>query len=175
MPKGMIWSSLNPRISTQLTFTGHRPARRDARMPASTLSYPSGTRVMRAKRSGSTASMLTVTRRKPASLSGLRHVGQKVAVGGERDVEFVSIGGAQLGQLADEVDHALAQQRLSAGDADFLDSESDQHPRHAQIVGKRQIAVERALVPGAAVNTLVVAAVGDRDPKISDGAAEFVG
>ena len=81
-----------------------------------------------------------------------------------------------LRQLADEVDHALAQQRLSAGDADFLDSKFDaEHARHAQIVGKRQIAVERALVPGAAVDTLVVAAVGDRDPQIGDGAAEFVG
>ena len=98
-----------------------------------------------------------------------------MAVGGQRDVELFAIGGAQLGQLADEIDHALAQQRLAAGDADLLDSKPDQHARHAQIVGKRQVAVERALVPGAAVNTLVVAAIGDRDPQIGDGAAEFVG
>ena len=82
---------------------------------------------------------------------------------------------AQLGQLADEFDYALAQQRLAAGDADLLDSESGKHARHAQVVGKRQIAVERAFVPRAAVDTLVVAAIGDGDPQIGDGAAEFVG
>ena len=144
-------------------------------MPASTLSYPSGTRVMRAKRSGSTASMLTVTRRRPASLSGC-------AMSASRWPLVVSAMSSSspsvvrsLASSRTKFDHALAQQRLAAGDADLLDSESDQHSRHAQIVGERQIAVERALVPGAAVNTLVVAAIGDRDPQIGDGAAEFVG
>ena len=85
------------------------------------------------------------------------------------------LGGAQFGQLADEIHHSLAQKRLAAGNTDFLDSEPDQHTCHAQIVSKRQIAIERALVPGAAVNTLVVAAIGDRDSQIGDGAAEFVG
>ena len=144
-------------------------------MPASTLSYPSGTRVMRAKRSGSTASMLTVTRRRPASLSGCAMSASRWPLVVSAMSSRSPVGGAQLGQLADEIDHALAQQRLAAGDADFLDSKSDQHARHAQIVGEWQIAIERALVPGAAVNTLVVAAVGDRDPQIGDGAAEFVG
>ena len=61
------------------------------------------------------------------------------------------------------------------GDANLLDPQSSQHPRHAQVVGKWQIAVERALIAGAAIHALVVAAVGDRDPQIGDGAAEFVG
>ena len=85
MPKGMIWSSLKPRMRTQLTFTGHSPARRAARIPASTWSYPLGTRVMRAKRSGSTASMLDRDASQASILQRLRHLGEKMAVGGQRD------------------------------------------------------------------------------------------
>ena len=175
MPKGMIWSSLKPRISTQFTFTGHRPSAAGCTDAGQHVVVSVG----HAGDAGEAVGIDGVHADGDAAQAGilerLRHIGQQMAVGGERDVEFVAIGGAQLGQLADEIDHALAQQRLAAGDADFLDSKSDQHARHAQIVGKRQIAVERALVPGAAVNTLVVAAVGDRDPQIGDGAAEFVG
>ena len=64
-------SSLKPRSSTQLTLTGSEAGTfLAARTPASTRSKLRGTRVMRAKVSGSTASMLTVTRLRPASFSG---------------------------------------------------------------------------------------------------------
>jgi hypothetical protein len=46
--------------------------------------------------------------------------------------------------------------------------------RHAQVVGKRQIAVERPFISCATVDTLVVAAIRNRDPEIGDGTSEFV-
>jgi hypothetical protein len=98
-----------------------------------------------------------------------------MAIGGYCDVEVLSIRGPKLGQLADKIHHAPAQKRLAAGDSDFLDPEPDQHACHTEIVCEWQIAIERAFVPGAAIHTLVVAAIGDRDSQIGDGAAEFVG
>ena len=111
----------------------------------------------------------------------LRQFGEQVAVGGERDVEWarrrLPCGvERKLGlSSAHELDYALAQQRLAAGEANFRDPHADQHPRHAQIIGERQVAVERAFVAGAAIDTLVIAAIGDGDPQVGDGAAEFVG
>src|SRR5579863_2943109 len=48
----------------------------------------------------------------------LGEIGEQVAVGGERDVERfggASVRLAELGKVADELDHAFAQQRLAAG------------------------------------------------------------
>src|SRR5262249_28452594 len=105
----------------------------------------------------------------------LRHFGQQVPVRGQCDVELFTTRSAQPGQFADKFDNTLPQQRFTAGDANFLDPEADQHAGHPQVVGKWKIAVERTFVPGAAVNTLVVAAIGNGNPQIGDRAAEFVG
>jgi len=101
-----------------------------------------------------------------------------MAVGGERDVERLTIGifcHAQSRQFLHKIDHAFSKQRLTAGEANLRDPHADQHPRHAQIVGKRQVAIKRAFVAGAAVNALVIAAIGNRDSQIGDAAAELVG
>ena len=119
--------------------------------------------------------MLTVTRLSPASFSGCASIGEQVAVGGERDVEWLAVGGAKLREFADKIDHAFAQQRLAAGEAHFLDTEAGEYARHAQVVGERQVGILRAIIAGTAVDALVVAVVGDGDPEIGDGAAEFVG
>ena len=58
--------------------------------------------------------------------------------------------------------------------ADFLDPEGRKDSGHAQVIFEGQIAIKRALIPGAAINTPVVAAIRDRDPQVGDGAAEFV-
>ena len=114
-------------------------------------------------------------------LQRLREIGEQVAVRGEGDVERVfvsdsdSVGRAELGQLADELDDAFAQEWLAAGESNLGDAHPDQHARHAQVICERQVAVERAFVAGAAIDTLVVAAVGDGDPQVGDGTAEFVG
>jgi hypothetical protein len=135
----------------------------------------------------------------------LREIGEQVAVGGERDVEGIGVCvegrtpssaparhlepatpdgrasgasinlGSQLRELAHELDYAFAQERLAAGEADFRDPHADQHARHAEVIVEGKIAVERAFVAGAAVDTLVVAAVGDGDPQVGDAASEFVG
>ena len=41
--------------------------------------------------------------------------------------------GAQAGEFLDQVDEAAAQQRLAAGEADFLDAQSDEEPDQAEI------------------------------------------
>jgi len=80
-----------------------------------------------------------------------------------------------LRQLSHKPDYSVAQQRLSAGDSNFLDPHPSEDARHAQVVREWQIAVESAFIAGAAIDTLVVATIGDRNPQIGDGAAEFVG
>ena len=105
----------------------------------------------------------------------LRDLGQQMAVGSQRNFRLLSLGGAQLSEVANKLHDALAQQRLAAGQANLGDAEANQDARHAQIIGEGQVGVERALVTGAAVDALVVAAVGDGDPQVGDGAAEFVG
>src|SRR5581483_4345242 len=105
----------------------------------------------------------------------LCHFGKKVPVRREGDVERLTLGSMQLRDIAHEVHDAIAQQRLASGDADLIDPKRDQHTRHAQVVGKRQVGIHRPVVASAAINTLIVAVIGDRDPQIANGAPEFVG
>src|SRR6185437_15458289 len=69
---------------------------------------------------------------------------------------------------------ATAKQWFATGNADLSDAERRQHPRHTQIVRERKIAVERALITRPAIDTFVIAAVGNGNPQIGNGAAEFV-
>ena len=98
-----------------------------------------------------------------------------MTVGRHRKIELFAIDRTQLGQFPNEINHAAAQEWLTPGKADFLDPERRQYSRHAQIVGKRQVAVQRAFVARTTVDTLVVTAIRNRDPQVGDGAAEFVG
>src|SRR5438270_5610559 len=92
----------------------------------------------------------------------------------DSEIELMTVEGPQVRQLADKIHHAVSQQRLSAGNADFLNPLGDEEPHHSEIVCHRQVSVDRALIPGTAIDTLVVAAIGDRDPQIGDGAAVLV-
>jgi uncharacterized protein YdbL (DUF1318 family) len=95
-----------------------------------------------------------------------------MAVGGERDVEWGRReGGAELRGLADEVKEAVAQQGLATGKADLLNTKRDEDAQQAGVVGERELGVLCAVRAGAAVDTAVVAAVGDREPEVGDGAA----
>ena len=67
------------------------------------------------------------------------------------------------------------QQGLAAGQPDLGDAQADKDARQAQIVGDRHLGKLWPIVAGAAVDALVVAAVGDRDAQIADAASEFVG
>ena len=91
-------------------------------------------------------------------------------VGGNCDIEFR----VDSAKFSHELDHAFAKQRLAARDPDLRDPERNQHTRHPQIIFEWQIAVERALIAGAAIDTLVIATIGDGDPQVSNSAAEFV-
>src|SRR5581483_11574220 len=77
-------------------------------------------------------------------------------------------------QLAHKFHNAVAKQRLAAGQANLCNAHADEHPRHPQVIRKGQIAIERTLVPCPAVDTLIVAAIGDGNPQVGDGASEFV-
>jgi hypothetical protein len=80
----------------------------------------------------------------------------------------------ELAQLTDKANNAIAQQGLAAGEPDLGDTHAHQHAGHSQIIRKRQITVERTFISSAAIYTLVVAAVGDGNPQVSNRAAEFV-
>ena len=80
----------------------------------------------------------------------------------------------KLREFAHEIDDAIAQKGLASGKPNFFHTHSHKHARHPQVIGEWEIAVERALIAGAAVNTLVVTAVGNGDPQVRDGPSEFV-
>src|SRR5260370_23454965 len=82
---------------------------------------------------------------------------------------------SQLSQLANKLHYTFAQQRLATRQTDLGDPHPHEHAHHAQIIRERQVCVERAFISRAAVNTLIVAAIGDGDPQIGYGATEFVG
>ena len=119
--------------------------------------------------------MLTVTRLSPASFSGFAMSESKwpfVVIAISRDSDPC---GRSFRQLAHKLDNTLPQKRLSARNANFRDPEGHQHARHPQIIRKWQLAVNRAFISSAAINTLVITAISNRDPQIGYGAAEFVG
>jgi hypothetical protein len=91
----------------------------------------------------------------------LRHFGEEMSVGGNSEVERLAIERTQLRELADEVDDASAEKRFAPSEPDLCDAERGKHTRHAEVVREWKFRVERAFVPGAAVDTLVIATVRD--------------
>src|SRR5581483_8434608 len=101
--------------------------------------------------------------------------GKQVTVRSESKLNRIAFSVTQLRQIANEFDKTIAQQRLAPGQSNLPDTQSGEDPRHSQIVRERQVAIEGAFVPGAAVDALVVATICDRNPQIRDLAAEFIG
>ncbi len=130
---------------------------------------------MRSKVGASTASMLTVTRCRPAAFSGVGERVEQMAVGGEGEVERLAGEGAQAGQLLDQFDEAAAQQGFAAGEADLGDAEGDEEADEAEVVFDGEFGILRAHFAGAAVDALVVAAVGNGDAEIVNDAAVAIG
>src|SRR5215510_423014 len=110
----------------------------------------------------------------PGGLQGRCQIGEQVAVGGDGQIELCAVCGTKLCQFAYEIHQAVAQQRLAAGKPYFLNAKMDENLYQPQVIGKRQVRVERAFVSRAAVDTLVIAAVGDADAEVSDKASVFV-
>lgn len=97
-----------------------------------------------------------------------------MTVRSEGQIERLALDRLELRQFADEIDQAMAQQRLTARKAHLLNAQPDKNSNHAQVIGKGQIRIKRAFIPGPAVDALVIAAVGDTDPEIGDKPPVFV-
>ena len=83
--------------------------------------------------------------------------------------------GAQLRELLDQLDQAAAQQGLAAGQAHLFDAEADEEPDEAEVFVDAEFGILRAEFAGAAVDALVVAAVGDGDAQVVDDAPVAIG
>ncbi len=79
-----------------------------------------------------------------------------------------------LRELLDHLDEAAAKEGFAAGEANLFDAEIDKGADHAEVVVDAQLGEVGALVAGAAVDAAVVAAIGDGDAEVGDGAAELV-
>ena len=130
---------------------------------------------MRSKVAASTASMLTVTRLRPAALSGSASESSKWPF----VVSARSSGSSQSvrrrRELSDQIEQAVAKKRLAAGETNFCDAEIDEEADEAQILVDGQLGILRADFAGAAVDAFVIATVGDGDAQIVDGSAVAVG
>jgi hypothetical protein len=98
-----------------------------------------------------------------------------MSIGGNGDVERIAISGAELAEFANEVHHPLTQQWLPSGDSHFLNSQAYQNANHSQVICHGQICIQGAFISGAAIHTLIVAAICDGNAQVSNRAAEFVG
>ena len=104
----------------------------------------------------------------------LRHFGQQMSVGGDGDVERLAFGCAELREVMHEVDDASAKERFAARQADLRDAKRGEHTRHTKVVREWQFGIDRALIAGAAVDALIVAAVRDGDPEVVNTASVAV-
>jgi len=95
-------------------------------------------------------------------------------VGCDGDIEWISGWSAPGGELADHFQQVFAQERLSAGEAHFFDTQVNEIADQAEVFGGRELGVLRTYLAGAAVDALVVAAVGDGDAQVCDEAAVAV-
>src|SRR5208283_2042556 len=98
-----------------------------------------------------------------------------MAIRGQRNLRLRAVHRAQLGKVANKVDDSATQQRLTARQPNFRNPKRNQDARHAQVIGKRKFGIGYAVRPRSAIDAPVVAAIGDRDPQIVNGAPEFVG
>ncbi len=91
---------------------------------------------------------------------------EQVAVGGESEIERVAGLGAQAGEFLNHLDEASAQQRLAAGEADLGDAEGDKKPDEPQILIDGELGILGPDFSCPAIDTLIVAAVGDGDAQV---------
>ena len=136
---------------------------------------------MRLKVASSSESSETVTRFRPASLSDCALLASSEPLVVSVRSSARPLGVRQCGEHADQAFEVLAQQRFAAGQADFFDAVGDEDGGDAgdfferQQGGMRQVGV--VLVEHFlrhAVHAAEIAAVGDRDAQVVQGAREGV-
>ncbi len=178
---GRIDASFMPRRTTVLILIGARPAARAAAIPSSTRETGKSTPFIGPNTASSSESRLTVIRCRPASASGAARALQRRAVGRQRQVDRVAVGRAQRRQVGDQRRQVAADQRLAAGDPELVDAEPHEDRRQPRDLLERQDLLagqEREVAAedlgGHAVRAPEVAAVGDRDPQVTQRAAEAV-
>ena len=102
-------------------------------------------------------------------------IGQKVSVGGDGEIELLTVGRAQLSQIAHEVHQAMTQQGFATGNTNFFDAKLNEDLDHAQVIGHGQVSVKGTFVSCPAIDATVIAAVCDADAEVSDEPPVFVG
>ena len=111
--------------------------------------------------------------RKPCLTQLVGHARQQHAVGGERDV----LDAGRVVDVAHQVDHALAHQRLAAGQAHAFDAQVREHANHVRdLLDTQDIGMAHGLhaLFRHAVDATVVATVRQRYTQVIDGAAVSV-
>ena len=107
---------------------------------------------------------------------GVNNLGQVIGwyIGCQGKVEPVSGQSAKFRQFLDQLDQAIAQQRLTPGNAHLLDPKPHEKLDQLEIVCNRQFGILRAQLSGSAIDAFVVTAVGDGDAQIMDHPAVAV-
>ena len=111
--------------------------------------------------------------RKPRLAQLVGHARQQHAIGGERDV----LDAGRIVDVAHQVDHALANQRLAAGQAHAFDAQVRERANHARnLLDTQDIGMAHGLhaLFRHAVDATVVATVRQRYTQVIDGAAVSV-
>ena len=111
--------------------------------------------------------------RKPRLAQLVGHARQQHAVGGERDV----LDTGHVVDVAHQVDHALAHQRLAAGQSHAFDAQVREHANHVRdLLDAQDIGMAHGLhtLFRHAVDATIVATVRQRYTQVIDGAAVSV-
>jgi len=99
-------------------------------------------------------------------------LGEQVAVGGHGEIVD-----AELFEARNEILDAGADERLAARDANLANAHADENADEALVLLPLEQLVARHVIfviGGTAIDAAKIAAVGDRDTQVGDGAAEFV-
>ena len=66
---------------------------------------------------------------------GLCQACQKVAIGGNGQIELPAVQGPKFSQIANKLGETTAQKRLTPGNPDFFDAQIHEDADHAQVIG----------------------------------------
>ena len=99
---------------------------------------------------------------------GFGQLFEQVAIGGDGEIQSIACRGAPGRKLAHHLQEVLAEEGFSAGEADFFDAQIDEGANEAKVFAGCELGVLRSNLAGAAIDTLVVAAVGDGDAQVGD-------
>ncbi len=178
---GRIEASLRSRRITVLILMGARPA---ARAAAIAVEHPAHGEVDPVHRAEDLGIERIETDGDPLQARLAQRLGegsQRRPVRRQRQVGLPAIRPADRREGPDQRRQVASDQRLAAGDAQLLDAQADEDPCHPLdlLEGQHLVPRQEREVPAEdllrhAVHAPEVAAVGDRDPEVVQGAIEAV-